>query len=673
MAFKRIFVKPSNFKDELRNIPNDGNDYEVVFQNGEYSFLKDPNGSETDITNRDEVQLDHSAGGRIVLKAFLSRQAVFNSSYGAGSDPMFEIAAKDIEVHGFLIDSGVPFDAPIDANHVRRSLRLGGGFHGEDVNRCEPERIVVTDCQMEGDHAAISIFGSQEITTYTDIWLLSNRYNSGRFSPYNIGAPPHLRVETKPPNVLFNAWQYCHVRIDDHQGVGTNGPIDPAIGKGDGPTWGGATRDHHVFGTVGLEVNGFHGESTYLETRSRLLARWYGSNNHDLHCERSGGSFDKRCRWEWNDCDYRGEWLLGHGGGDGGGNLWLWYYHTGGPDYDVMDPADRPSFTFTNCRFTTYIGPNVDIIEGQPGSPGGVAANQANCQSSGTYYFRDCHFKWIDEAGFFNQPGYDITKLCDGISLSRDITATNIIYELFTDNVKWTPPPGDSPPVNSTSSGVRLHAPIAGNKWTDSDLDRKFSGEQLWARPGAYFLRDQGNSGECIVDGSFENNDPAWVLTGSAARKTDGFPDPLLTVPNMGSTALRLRVSSGAGFDFSDAQQTCTPAGGGDSSKEHLFSLWFNAQEPIIRVHQVNLLIQYKLDGGVWVTLADLDNSVPEFNITDKWGQMYFWFAPANDYTTITFRLYCDNSLIPGPVITSMNYWIDVVSFKIGDALPAAP
>ena len=67
MGVTRYRVTPKNWGDVLRGIPNDGKDYEVIFNNGEY-----PN---------EEINLDHSLGGIIVLRAHHSKQAILGEVF----------------------------------------------------------------------------------------------------------------------------------------------------------------------------------------------------------------------------------------------------------------------------------------------------------------------------------------------------------------------------------------------------------------------------------------------------------------------------------------------------------------------------------------------------------------------------------------------------------------
>lgn len=362
MAVKKIFIdSPDLLVPRLATIPNDGLDYEITFAGGIFPMPG---------TN---VTLNHSAGGKIVLLPHAGNAVYFN---GGSSFPSFSIVGRDVSVHGMYFGITTPYYTPTLAGLGHIAFSIGGRDLDTGNYLCDPTNLVITDCTTNGFSAALA-FGSSSSSIYTDIRILDcHTIDTARNSSFLITAS--------------STALYTNAIIDNLRGNGKNGPdsltADPING---------VAQSSHSNGTSGWEVDNLNGASTVLVTRNIHLSQIFGSLNHDMHCFRIGGLNSPNVRITLRDCQWTGRYESGKALGDGGGLMWLGYYHTGGPTY--LTSAPRPRVDIENCTFDSTI---LAAVTESPVALGASGPCSFNAQSDADYHFWDSHLSWHVPAAF---------------------------------------------------------------------------------------------------------------------------------------------------------------------------------------------------------------------------------------------------------------------------------
>lgn len=668
MAVKRLRATESNFKTVLRGIPDDGNDYEVIFDDGHegYNFLIDPAGSRTNRFNRDPIVIDHSSGGWIVLRPARERQVTFDAKYGYDlssqyQEPYIQIYAEKIGVHGFRTLSTL-WEEDEEASKVQWRMFLGGVTR-DGTYKCLPKILEVSGNYMEGDIGGFLVQPSHDPTVYTDVWIYNNQaYKVGGFAV--IGINQHYQVTDSAPTTyqpedsrITGSNCFIHGRADHNICTAISGPNTSPFPNGTRPL-------HHNFGTTFFDISALNGESTWLESRSDFTAEWTGSANHDLHCARVFAVHSPQVRMTWRDCSYKGFWTEGYGvvGNYSTGNLWVWYYHVGGPSYDTTNSEHRPNFTFENCHFSVDISANVPNVEVEPlNSPARVQIGDNNinlvrptvvaCQSSGTYNFWDCRVRLTDAgSGVLTNPNIDQDRvIVCGIRLSRNTEAAATTHELKSHNLYY-----NFPPTTAQYNGdTFLSLPIAGNVESKDDLTLGFSGEQLHGRPLARSIKGMTKSlstDDVIVDGSFEDNSSAWDFTDDGASRVSSGP-----TPQDGTWHARLRAEKGGPTVEGVFHQTVTLTTGG----LYRLRFWMDASQARNKTYDVPFTFRWTSNvvGGNTHKIADPNSLSANVVQWEEW----IW-GPDGDTIYLEWSVSAEN--IPGAALFGANWYIDMVTLN---------
>jgi len=414
---REVFVDhPGVLAQRLSAIPDDGQDYRITIAGGTYQLTQY------------QILVDHRSGGKIIFTAQIPGEVSFKGVFlGTGA----YVLATDIELHGLTFGDPAPYpgtsatSSPID-------FSVGGvfqdGFGGGYV--CDPTRIYVANCTTIGASRLV-LNGSSNSGIYTDIQIRDCR-------GINIGQNSAYFIASSDPTQL-----YANIIIDNLIANGINGP-DSNVWVPGGTPW----PTEYSLGTASFEVIRLDGNSTVMVTRHAHLAQIYGSLNHDLHCFRYTFLRTANVRITHRDCIYRGEWLDGHMNGDGGGNLWLGYYH---PDSGLtyVTEGARPRLDFENVTFEVYIAPGVDE------APLPDQTILFDCGSDADYHFWDCHLRW------------DVPPAYGAVAYDLFVASANSSIWLH------------STPASGTGSVTNA---LAGNQRLYQDSESRFNLGQYWGR-----------------------------------------------------------------------------------------------------------------------------------------------------------------------------------------------
>jgi len=360
VALNRVFIDHSGvMAARLASIPNDGLDYEIIFAGGLYPV------STTATT------VNHSAGGKLVVTTHAGAEVRFVSSLG-GFFPTLAFAAQDVAVHGLTL-MDIPYFGTF--SQLLGSALFVGGKTANNTHVCDPTAITITDCIVHGFNGVFAWLSSNP-AIYTHTRVLNCRtVDTARNSSFLLSDS--------------NVNAYANIYIDNLVGNGINGPDslsqDPVNG---------VASSSHTSGTAGWEVGGLAGNSTLTVTRNIHTSRILGSFNHDMHCFRITQLNSADVRILLRDCIWTGKFEAGHMDGNGGGPMWLGYYHSGGPTYGLLDP--RPRIDIENCTFDSHI---LSAVASSPASLTGAAAGFAP-HSDADYHFWDTRFSWTVPAAF---------------------------------------------------------------------------------------------------------------------------------------------------------------------------------------------------------------------------------------------------------------------------------
>lgn len=362
MAFIKVFVdSPAVLNARMASIANDGNDYEITFAAGLY------------VVSNLQINVNHSAGGKLIILPHAGGRVRFTAAPPSLA-PVVNFTGRDISVHGMELPDIPYFGGALDS--IGAVLTIGGRA-GDGSYICDPTTLTITDCLVTG-FGGIVAFGSSNPGVYTLERILNCRTSdTARNSSYTLTGA----------NLGGN--HYTNAYIDNLVGNGKNGPdslvADPVHG---------VASSSYSGGTAAWEASDFAGSSTLLVTRNIHLSTILGSFNHDMHCFRLGFLNSPDVRITMRDCQWTGRWEAGKATGDGGGNMWLGYYHDGGPVY--LTSAPRPRVDFENCTFDSTILP---AVTNTPASMQDLLSS-FNTQCDTDYHFWDSRFLWTFPAPF---------------------------------------------------------------------------------------------------------------------------------------------------------------------------------------------------------------------------------------------------------------------------------
>ena len=353
MALVKLFIDSNvALRTRLPQIPNDGNDYEITLAAGQYVV-------DTDIV------LFHPAGGRIVLRAHAGGDVRIK---GTPFYSRFNIVARDIDISGIHFGDDIPYYLPVAP--LGCFVMFGGRRSTDNTFHCNPTSLSMSNCSINGAQS-IGFAASQHSSVYTQIKITDIVIEEG-------GINGILAVFSSHPTSTEG---FFHAYFDHITGEGKNGPDTTTWDPNGVAPFNGST---HCKGTAAIDLSHMDGVSSALITRFVYTSRIFGSANHDMHCLRVNHMKTAGVSITVRDSSLSGSYESGHMSLDGGGNPWLFYYHTGGSEY----PLGKPQIIFENCTLSTYIASGVGEIPADwLGIESLVLCNQ---NSSCDLHFYDC-------------------------------------------------------------------------------------------------------------------------------------------------------------------------------------------------------------------------------------------------------------------------------------------
>lgn len=459
---KRIGVDPYTWKDRLLAEDwMDGRSRQIIFDAGQYDF--------NDFDNVGIVTaFSMSNGGSLELLGRTSdRSATFIDSATSGvfSDRGNPLAFVCSEFRAYnLTFEGDPYvTAP---NRVQTSaypyLTVGshelgnaptehtlGAYHFElgniAVNNTAGLRFLGGGLDSDPVNVFLQDIYMTDISKNGQIDLVSDRVVRPFITPAVDGGSQWL------------------VRIDNVIANAKNGP--------EGEHWDPANpgNSSHDGGGAAFNVRDFGPSSQFVITRFWETSSMYGSLNHDAHCLRLNSVGASDVQLTLRDCFMRSEFLAGHMSGDGGGPLWPFYYHVGGPAYP--DEGSRPRLDFENVIFEGYISDEVQDGDEAENGPLWPPRYLVQCASSADYHFWDCSFRWDIRKASMKPPAnvnvWDVRVVGP--------SSQSVWFHNCTRHTSYTLNPDDAAGTSRGAGGG------IGNFYEDSET-RRYGPDERWFR-----------------------------------------------------------------------------------------------------------------------------------------------------------------------------------------------
>lgn len=407
------YVTPVDWWSYITTIPNDGNDYDVVFMGDDTYVIPGAAASASDI------EVNHSAGGSITLRAQIP--GTVNIRVGTPSPFLSDL--------GFIVDkfrmNGLTFNSDgyvkTDGANSFFTLQVGGRTKNIAYT-LDPTTIELTQVKFFGSRVKMVMNVSPNELFYTNIHIEDCEFDES-------GSNMSLRIASADTSI---SWGYFHLQCRRIRHHGINGPDEISRWPtGANP----ASFSSHSDGTGWLEVNGMDGCSSVFVSEVESLSELRGSFNHDMHSIRLNNINSTDVSIKFADSRLKGYWSEGHvtSAGVGGKFTHLFYYHFN--NIPVWPVGARPVLEFENVTFESRIGAAVstDEFSIDPEQP---PRELFWPNESADYHFYDCTFRWIVESALYDNPTLTaIGQKSDEIT----VVAHNSLFDIGENGVSWRP------------------------------------------------------------------------------------------------------------------------------------------------------------------------------------------------------------------------------------------